>query len=332
MDREQFIRASVTTRVYEKNLLTSNNIQRLVDSSNLSEAISLLNDSSYGEFMKDINRNEEYEKALLSMLKESYKKIRKISPDKNLIVFLEEKYNFHNLKVLVKELIQDADYSTAYMDIGTIDLSAIKKAIKSDFKTFDDVYITYAQNALDLYEDTKDPQDIDLSLDRNFYQKLLIDAKNLAFDSLVDFTRQRIDLVNLKSLLRIKGQNQSIDLLKKALIDGGFINKNNFILGFNQDMGLLANFFINEKTYPLVKKALDSKDLKEATRMIEKAIDDYLLDFAKDSKKVSYGPEVILGYLINREMEIKNLRIILVAKQNMLSREFIEERLRNLYV
>ncbi|MSS77541.1 V-type ATP synthase subunit C [Anaerococcus sp. WCA-380-WT-2B] len=332
MDREQFIRASVTTRVYEKNLLTSNNIQRLVDSSNLSEAISLLNDSSYGEFMKDINRNEEYEKALLSMLKESYKKIRKISPDKNLIVFLEEKYNFHNLKVLVKELIQDADYSTAYMDIGTIDLSAIKKAIKSDFKTFDDVYITYAQNALDLYEDTKDPQDIDLSLDRNFYQKLLIDAKNLAFDSLVDFTRQRIDLVNLKSLLRIKGQNQSIDLLKKALIDGGFINKNNFILGFNQDMGLLANFFINEKTYPLVKKALDSKDLKEATRMIEKAIDDYLLDFAKDSKKVSYGPEVMLGYLINREMEIKNLRIILVAKQNMLSREFIEERLRNLYV
>ncbi|NVF11212.1 V-type ATP synthase subunit C [Anaerococcus sp. AGMB00486] len=332
MDREQFIRASVTTRVYEKNLLTSNNIQRLVDSSNLSEAISLLNDSSYGEFMKDINRNEEYEKALLSMLKESYKKIRKISPDKNLIVFLEEKYNFHNLKVLVKELIQDADYSTAYMDIGTIDLSAIKKAIKSDFKTFDDVYIIYAKNALDLYEDTKDPQDIDLSLDRDFYQKLLIDAKNLTFDSLVDFTRQRIDLVNLKSLLRIKGQNQSIDLLKKALIDGGFINKNNFILGFNQDVGLLANFFINEKTYPLVKKALDSKDLKEATRMIEKAIDDYLLDFAKDSKKVSYGPEVILGYLINREMEIKNLRIILVAKQNMLSREFIEERLRNLYV
>lgn len=332
MDRDKFIRASVTTRVYEKNLLTSSNLQRLVDSDSLNEAISLLKDSSYGEFLNDINRDEEYEKALLSMLTSSYEKIRKISPDENLIVFLEEKYNFHNLKVLVKELIQDADYQKAYMDIGEIDISAIKKELKSDVYIGDDFYTKSAKKALDLYEESKDPQDIDLSLDRDFYEKLLIDAENLGFDSLIDFAKERIDLINLKSLLRIKGQDQSIDLFKKALIDGGNIGKESFILGFNQDIGLLPNFFINEKTYPLVKKALDTDDLKRASRDVEKAIDNHLLDFAKDSKKVSYGPEVILGYLITREMEIKNLRILLVAKQNKLSREFIEERLRNLYV
>lgn len=332
MDREKFIRPSVTTRVYEKNLLTSSNLQRLIDSDGLSEAISLLNDSSYGEYLSDINREEEYEDALLAMLKESYEKIRKISPDENLIVFLEEKYNFHNLKVLVKEIIQDADYSKAYMDIGELDLSAIKKALKSDAFIGDDLYEESAKKALNLYEETKDPQDIDLSLDRDFYEKLLIDAKNLGFDSLEDFTKERIDLINLKSLLRIKGQDQTMDLFKKALIDGGNINKNTFIIAFNQDIGLLANIFINEKTYPIIKKALDTDDIKKASREVEKAIDDHLLDFAKDSKKVSYGPEVILGYLITREMEIKNLRIILVAKQNKLSRDFIEERLRNLYV
>lgn len=332
MDRENFIRASVTTRVYEKNLLTSNNIQRLVDSSSISEAISLLNDTSYGEFLQDINRDEEYEKALLAMLLSSYEKIGKISPDKNLLVFLEEKYNFHNLKVLVKEIIQDKDYSSTYIDIGNIDIVNIKKSIKTNKNSFDDIYNSYAKQSYDLYKESLDPQDIDLSLDRSYYKKLLMDAKNLGFDSLLNFSRERIDLINLKSLLRIKGQNQSIDLFKKAIIEGGFIDKNSFILGFNQDINSLANFFINESTYSLVKKALDGKDLSDYMRNIEKAIDDHLIDFAKNSKKVSYGPEVILGYLISREMEIKNLRIILVAKLNKLPRDFIEERLRNLYV
>ena len=39
MDREKFIRPSITTRVYEKNLLTSENLKRLIDTDNLNEAI-----------------------------------------------------------------------------------------------------------------------------------------------------------------------------------------------------------------------------------------------------------------------------------------------------
>lgn len=328
MDREKFIRASVTTRVYEKNLLTENYLQRLIDSENLSMALSQLNDSTYQTYLQKINRDEEYELALSNMLVDSYKKIRKISPDPNLVVFLEEKYNFHNLKVMVKELIQDLDYTSYYVDIGNIDIVEIKKNLKKDRLRGDNSYLLYAKKALDLYEDSKDPQDIDLSLDRDFYEKLLLDAKNLKFKELIDFTRERIDLINLKSLLRIKGQNQDLDLLEKVLISCGFIDKKKFISGFNQDISLLSNYFINEKTYPMVKRALDKEDLYLAMKDLEKAIDKHILKFAKESKKISYGPEVLLGYLIAKEMEIKNLRIILVAKLNMLSREFIEERLR----
>lgn len=332
MDREKFIRPSISTRVYEKNLLTTNNIQRLVDSESLSEALGSLNDTSYGVYLKNLDRDEDYEEALYEALKDSYEKISSISPDSQLVVFLEEKYNFHNLKVMVKELIQNEDYQKAYMDIGKIDIVNIRKELKSEKDQFDNFYLEAAKKALDLYEESKDPQDIDLSLDRDFYEKLLKDAKNLEYDSLIGFIKNRIDLINLKSLLRIKGQDQTVDLLKKALIDGGFVEKNRLIEAFNLDISSLSNIFIKEDSYPYLKDALEEDDIYKAMQEIELGIDNHLVDFAKNSKKVSYGPEVLLGYLISREMEIKNLRIIFVAKVNGLSREFLEERLRNLYV
>ena len=93
MDREKFIRPSITTRVYEKNLLTSENLKRLIDTDNLNEAISSLNDTKYGELLQKLDRYEDYEKALSQMLLNSYKDMIKISPDENLVKYLEEKYD-----------------------------------------------------------------------------------------------------------------------------------------------------------------------------------------------------------------------------------------------
>ena len=331
MDREKFIRPSITTRVYEKNLLTSENLKRLIDTDDLKEALTSLNDTKYGQYLQKLDRPEDYEKVLSKTLLNSYKDMIKISPDKNLVKYLEEKYNFHNLKVLVKELIQDEDYKSIYIDIGKIDLVNIKRNLKEDIKTKDE-YLAYAKKALDIYKENKDPQDIDLSLDKDFYEKLLEDAKNLDYESLIKFTKERIDLTNLKALLRIKGQGQSIDLLEKALIDGGNIEKNLFRDSLNAEKSSYPNLFFKEKIYPQVKEALEESDLNKTMQKIEKIIDNHLMNFAKESKKVSYGPEVIMGYLISREMEVKNLRIILTAKLNSLSREFMEERLRDLYV
>ena len=331
MDREKFIRPSITTRVYEKNLLTSENLKRLIDTDDLKEALTSLNDTKYGQYLQKLDRPEDYEKVLSKMLLNSYKDMIKISPDKNLVKYLEEKYNFHNLKVLVKELIQDEDYKSIYIDIGKIDLVNIKRNLREDIKTKDE-YLAYAKKALDIYKENKDPQDIDLSLDKDFYEKLLEDAKKLDYESLIKFTKERIDLTNLKALLRIKGQGQSIDLLEKALIDGGNIEKNLFRDSLNAEKSSYSNLFFKEKIYPQVKEALEESDLNKTMQKIEKIIDNHLMNFAKESKKVSYGPEVIMGYLISREMEVKNLRIILTAKLNSLSREFMEERLRDLYV
>lgn len=64
----------------------------------------------------------------------------------------------------------------------------------------------------------------------------------------------------------------------------------------------------------------------------EKYVDDYLMDLIKETNSINYGAEVIFAYLIAKEVEIKNLRLVLVGKVNDLPFEFIKERLREVYV
>ena len=332
MDRNKFIQASTRIRVFEKNLLTKSQINRLLDSESLQTALTSLNDSSYSADIKNLQRDEDFEKILSQGLLNSFDEIKKISPDKNLLRFLEEEYNFHNLKVMLKEILQDKNYSSIYVDIGEADILAIKKAIKNDEKLSDNPYYSYALKAYNLYKESKNPQVIDLYLDKCYYDKLLKDAKDLDDESLLNFTKEKIDLINLKSLIRVKSQQNSLDSLQKALIAGGTIEKENFEKAYAMEKSTYPSLLTRSKAYKYAKKAFEADDLRIISQNLEKAIDNHMMDFAKNAKKITFGPEVILGFLISKQMEIKNLRIILVGKLNSLSREFIEKRLRETYV
>ena len=354
MNKDDYISASISTRMYEKNLLTRTDLERLNDYDSLREVLNQLNETIYRGSINDLDRPEEYEKILKDELKRVYKVIEDIAPDKEIIDYMKEKYIFHNLKVLVKELIQDKDYSSLYLEMGDIDLAYIKKNLikedrKSDFfdkvaslssdkeddlgKDSRDLYLDYAQKALSNYEETKNPQDIDISLDKSYYEKLLIDAKALDMDSLIDFTRETIDLINLKSLLRVKSQGEDMETLEKTLIEGGFIEPIKFKEYFSYEINQLIGSLSNAKIGSYVKDSIkDDLDLDDNILALEKAIDSHMTDYTRDSKMITFGPEVLMNYVISKETEIKNLRILLVSKLNKLDKEFTLEKLRKSYV
>ena len=354
MNKDDYISASISTRMYEKNLLTRTDLERLNDYDSLREVLNQLNETIYRGFINDLDRPEEYEKILKDELKRVYKVIEDIAPDKEIIDYMKEKYIFHNLKVLVKELIQDKDYSSLYLEMGDIDLAYIKKnLIKEDRKSnfFDkvaslssdkeddlgkdsrDLYLDYAQKALSTYGETKNPQDIDISLDKSYYEKLLLDAKALDLDTLIDFTRETIDLINLKSLLRVKSQGEDMETLEKTLIEGGFIEPIKFKEYFSYEINQLIGSLSNAKIGSYVKDSLkDDLDLDDNILALEKAIDSHMTDYTRDSKMITFGPEVLMNYVISKETEIKNLRILLVSKLNKLDKEFTLEKLRKSYV
>jgi V/A-type H+-transporting ATPase subunit C len=64
----------------------------------------------------------------------------------------------------------------------------------------------------------------------------------------------------------------------------------------------------------------------------EKACDDALMSVIKQARYSPLGPEPAYGYVFGREIETRNLRVILSGKQSQVSPKEISERLREPYV
>jgi V/A-type H+-transporting ATPase subunit C len=65
---------------------------------------------------------------------------------------------------------------------------------------------------------------------------------------------------------------------------------------------------------------------------LEKLVDNYLINLLKIGKYTSFGIESIFAYYFAKENDIKNIRIILNGKRNLLKNNIIRENIRDCYV
>ena len=132
--------------------------------------------------------------------------------------------------------------------------------------------------------------------------------------------------------MRIKAQGNEASDLSEALIDGGYIEPERLVELAPADINHIVVKLSNENINKYLVRALDDeKTLDQNLLDLEKAIDDHQMDYSRLAKSMTYGPEVLMNYIISKEAEIKNLRIILVSKLNSLPKEFTLERLRETY-
>ena len=309
MDREDFIQSSVRIRYAEKKLLTKQQLQRLADAKSLEDAIKLLNETSYSSEISKLDRPENYEEVLSDVLNKTYRDVMEISPDKSLVEILSCKYDYHNLKVLVKEHI--------FRELVLKNDEGLSK----DFK-----------ECLEFYDKTKDPQDIDIFIDKKYFEKVLGLAEEFKLDMISEYFRAMIDFINLRTFIRCRKQNQVKETLEKVLIKGGDIETEKILEMFYDDIEVLPIKFKAYKIGRVLSKIVDEYRNTSSLNSFEKNMDDYLIEIVRKTKSIHYGAEVIFSFLFAKELEIKNLRLILVGKVNGLSPEFIKERLREVYV
>ena len=328
MDRENFIQSSVRIRHAEKKLLTKQQLQRLADAKNLEDAIKLLNETSYSSELSKLDRPENYEQVLSEVLNKTYKEAMEISPEKSLVEILSCKYDYHNLKVLVKENILKEKFDSMYCMLDGNEIEAFRElALKNDEGLSKDF-----KECLDFFETTKDPQDIDVFIDKKYFEKVLSLAEDFKLEMITEYFKAMIDFINLRTFIRCRKQNQVKETLEKVLIKGGDIETDKILDMFYEDIEILPVKLKAYKIGRVLSKIVEEYKNTNSLNGFEKSMDDYLVEIVRKAKSIHYGAEVIFSFLFAKELEIKNLRLILVGKVNGLSADFIKERLREVYV
>lgn len=333
MDRMDYIQAVTRTRVLETRLLSRANIERMVDAKDLEDVIKILGETEYNNVIGGISQVEDYEKILSSELKRVYKLMYEISKDSIVVDLLALKYDYHNLKVLVKEKILDRDFEELYLDIGPMDIPKIKIDYMSDnLKRIDppirDILISVEED----FESKCDPQRIDFLLDAYYFKHLLELAEESGIELFIDYAKTLIDFTNIKTLVRVQKQKKDINFLEDVIVSGGYIDKGDIVLLIQRTIGEIIDRIRPYDISPQVCLGLEIYQASGRLSEYEKFIDDYIMNLNKVSKTIPFGPEPIFSYIIAKETEIKILRIIMVSKLNKLSPDHIRERLRDLYV
>jgi len=84
--------------------------------------------------------------------------------------------------------------------------------------------------------------------------------------------------------------------------------------------------------YLPIKTGLEAYQKTGSLAVLEREIDNFLLQIIKKAKYQVFGIEPLIGYALAKEIEIKNLRLLLTGKIMQIKPEEIKERLRGSYV
>ena len=334
MDRMDFLQAVTRTRVLETRLLSRATIERMVEAKDIEEVIKVLGETEYVSSLEGLNRPEEYENILSKELKRVYDLTYDMVNDKTVVDLLALKYDYHNLKVLVKEkILGNSNVENLYIPVGMMDIESLRQNYLSDnFKDIDDKIKGVLLAVEEDFERNKDPQRIDILLDKYYYIHLYELAKETEIPLFIDYVQDLIDFTNIRTLIRVKKQNKDMKFLEDVVLPNGKIEAGDIIMSLNDPVEEIINKFRNYDISPEVIKGLEA--YKDTGRLseFEKLMDNYIIELNKQSKYVHFGPEPIFSYIVAKETEIKVLRIIMVSKLNNIPPDRIRERLRDLYV
>ena len=125
MNRMDYGQSVVTIRVLEKRLLTRNRLERMIEAQTPEEVLKLLGETEYFQNMADIHNSQDYETILKRETERIFSIVRSMVKNTAIVDILSLKYDYHNLKVLLKSKITGKDFSNLLMRAGTIDAGAV---------------------------------------------------------------------------------------------------------------------------------------------------------------------------------------------------------------
>ena len=333
MNPMQFTQVIPRLRVLETRLLDKAKFDRMIDGDSANEALKVLQESEYAGVMTGVKRPEDYEMVLARELKRVYELMYDASPVKSLVDIMGIKYDYHNIKVILKGMFLQKDFSHMLIPVGMMDVQTLKHSIENN--NLGDLNETMKEGiikAKEVFEETKDPQVIDIILDNTMFKEMREIAKQID-DKFVDkYVKVTIDSTNIKTLLRVKKQKKDKDFLEEVIIEGGEIDKDTLISMLYDAPENISNKLAFTDYGEIIRLGVEDFTKSGSVNELEKLVDNYIMNMMKEAKYIPFGVEPLLAYIYAKETEIKIVRIIMVGKLNNISGEVIRERLRDIYV
>jgi len=309
-------------RVLESRLLSRAKFERILEVRDGVAALQELTTTAYVEEIFGVKDEKGFEDFRQRQFLASNRLVIDLLKGSSLGRALLTRFDCYNLATLLKASYGGIDAQPYLVDLGNFSLDALETMVKEkNFKELSPLVRDKISYAIQQYESK--PRNFpvfDFVFDQVQFQ-ILCEAMQEESGFLKGFFERMIDLINLRSFLRAKEIFSKEDFLKFIFLSGGRVETKFFTQAFE----ISAEEFQKE-----ISSFGYGKIFGKAG--IDKNIDDYLTEYLKPAKSIVFTKEPLIGWLWAKEIELKNLGLLIRGKFNRVPADWIRAELRETYV
>ncbi len=340
LDRNQFLKPVVETRILEKRLLSRGSFEKMLQMQEFRRIRSLLIGAGYSLLFAEDATEAQVPALLNECMADFLDEILRISPPVATeyldLLFLE--YDIHNIQAALMRRQEGARASNRPISLPR-DRAARYAALLDGTAEGDDAYARLLWGAQREYQ--KSPRAAQQWLDREYFNRLAAVAASSGIPLFMEYIKAKADFYNILLLLRLRRMQASspglagagaLGLYRELLAGGGAIDRE--FLGdlFPLRPEEMARKLDQTPYRRTLTVGVDLFGYGMETFLLEKDMDDYLSRLVRASRHTAIGPEPLFGYLYGRRMEIINLRLLFAVRLQGLPEQAARERLRETYV
>ena len=310
-------------RALERKLLTSAKLEQLLTAGDIAACAQLLTELGY----EPIHDEATLQAALRQQREAVFADVARFMPEPELLDVFRLKYDYHNIKTLLKS---GSDGERLLIDAGCIGAAhmAQQYAESGSWQFLPPEMAAAATEAAELLAETGNAQRSDFVLDGAYFRQLRRLAEESRCTYLQDYIRAMIDAANLRSLVRTARLHSDPGFLRQVLFDGGSITVDTILSHIGGGIAPLYHATPFREAAEAGEETLHGSCLT----VFERACDNAVLAAAGKARSVPFGVEVVLGYLAAKESEWVAVRIIMSGRMAGMTADAIRERLRDQYV
>lgn len=318
-------------RALETRLLTRAVVDRMLEAADMDELFRILADTSYGTILSE---TAEYQRLLEVEETRSVELFDELCLDPTLSELIHYRYDFHNLKVLMKAYIakSEEEFNYALSPRGNFDISFLKGVFGEEkFGALPEILQLTINRALGEYYSKEDPRLIDLIVDQEMFQFCADQISKMKNDFLTQLLALIIDLTNIKTLARVKRLEEDKETLRLAFFDGGNLRPGWYVNMAEEPWENLSHRFYATPYFYLIEEGYGYLQSEKSYLKLEKMCDDFLIDWLRNTRYRWLGVEPLVAYFLAKLNELKILRLLFVGKLHGIEPNRIKERLPDVF-
>jgi V/A-type H+-transporting ATPase subunit C len=308
----------------EPTLLARSAFLEMANAKSFAEAAEVLAGTDYA--IDPQADTKQIERMLLDRRTEARELFAELILDDEILTFLRAREDFANMRLAVRRVVTERPLGLDYSNDGNVPAEEFEEIFQQeDYSRFPEYLQDGVEAAVLGYYENKDIRRIDYELDRVSALWRVKQAGRSNQPFFVSLIRLRIDLNNIRTMMRLKMAQREEDT--SLFLPCGFVDVDVFKQGLDAGYENLTQLFFATPYVELLEEAIPYLRNEGSFLKLEKACEDYIKGFLKTTQSIAAGPQPVVAYFLMKEAEIRTVRMALTGKKNGLDSKLILDRL-----